>query len=93
MLGAIAVYFVEQENASPLLAADFSLPKRSDLDAKLILGAAIFGAGWGLGGFCPGPALTSLASNALPVFIFVVAMGIGMYLHTWGSECHWTGWN
>ena len=74
-------------------AADFSLPKRSDLDAKLILGAAIFGAGWGLGGFCPGPALTSLASNALPVFIFVVAMGIGMYLHTWGSECHWTGWN
>ena len=60
---------------SPLLAPDFALPKRSDLDAKLILGAAIFGAGWGLGGFCPGPALTSLASGALPVFIFVVAMG------------------
>jgi uncharacterized membrane protein YedE/YeeE len=71
---------------SPLLAPDFSLSKRSDLDAKLILGAAIFGAGCGLGGFCPGPALTSLASNALPVFIFVVAMGIGMYLYTWVSE-------
>ncbi|MFZ1122667.1 MAG: DUF6691 family protein, partial [Candidatus Binataceae bacterium] len=49
-------------------------------------GAAIFGAGWGLGGFCPGPALTSLASGALPVFIFVIAMGIGMYFHTWVTE-------
>jgi uncharacterized membrane protein YedE/YeeE len=90
MLGAIAVYFVayrwSRKMPSPLLAPDFSLPKRSDLDAKLILGAAIFGAGWGLGGFCPGPALTSLASGALPVFIFVVAMGIGMYLHTWVTE-------
>jgi len=62
MIGAIAVYFAayhwSRKMSSPLLAADFSLPKRSDLDAKLILGAAIFGAGWGLGGFCPGPALT-----------------------------------
>jgi uncharacterized membrane protein YedE/YeeE len=90
MLGAIAVYFVaygwSRKMPSPLLAPDFSLPKRSDLDARLILGAAIFGAGWGLGGFCPGPALTSLASGALPVFIFVIAMGIGMYLHTWMTE-------
>ena len=57
MIGAIAVYFAayhwSSKMSSPLLAADFSLPKRSDLDAKLILGAAIFGAGWGLGGFCP----------------------------------------
>jgi hypothetical protein len=71
---------------SPLLASDFSLPKRSDLDAKLILGAAIFGAGWGLGGFCPGPALTSLASGAPAVLIFVAAMLVGMRLHTWVSE-------
>jgi uncharacterized membrane protein YedE/YeeE len=56
------------------------------LDAKLILGATIFGAGWGLGGFCPGPALISLASGATPVFIFVIAMGLGMYLHTWVAE-------
>jgi uncharacterized membrane protein YedE/YeeE len=87
MIGAIAVYFVayrwSRRMPSPLLAANFSLPKRSDLDAKLILGAALFGAGWGLGGFCPGPALTSLASGALPVFTFVTAMAIGMYLHAW----------
>lgn len=90
MLGAIAVYFVafrlSRKMSAPLLAAVFSIPGRSDLDAKLILGAAIFGAGWGLGGFCPGPALVSLASGALPVFIFGVAMGIGMYLHTWAIE-------
>jgi uncharacterized protein len=90
MIGAMAVYFVAYRSSramrSPLLAPDFALPKRSDLDAKLILGAAIFGAGWGLGGFCPGPALTSLASGALPVLIFVVAMGLGMYLHTMFTE-------
>jgi len=90
MLGAIAVYFVAyrwcRKMSSPLLAPDFALPKRSDLDAQLVLGAALFGVGWGLGGFCPGPALTSLASGALPIFVFVAAMAVGMYLHTWVSE-------
>lgn len=90
MLGAIVVYFIgyrwSKKMRAPLLAPDFSLPKRSDLDAKLILGAALFGAGWGLGGFCPGPALTALASGALPVFIFVLAMAIGMYVHAWAAE-------
>lgn len=59
MIGAIAVYFVayhwSRTMPSPLLAAHFSLPRRGDLDTNLILGAAIFGAGWGLGGFCPAP--------------------------------------
>jgi uncharacterized protein len=90
ILGAIAVYFVayrwSSKMHSPLWAPNFSLPQRSDLDARLIAGAAIFGAGWGLGGFCPGPVLTSLASGALPVFIFVFAMGVGMYLHTLLTE-------
>lgn len=90
MFGAIAVYFVayrwSRKMPSPLFASGFSLPTRSDLDAKLILGAAIFGAGWGLAGFCPGPALTSLASGALPVFAFVAAMALGMYLQAWASE-------
>ena len=89
MLGAIAVYFVayrwSRNLESPLLAPDFSLPTRRDLDGKLILGAAVFGVGWGLGGFCPGPALTSLASGALPVLVFVIAMALGMYLHSWAT--------
>ncbi|HTW89953.1 MAG TPA: DUF6691 family protein [Candidatus Binataceae bacterium] len=93
MIGAIAVYFVAYrcsvKMASPWLMPNFSLPKKSDLDTKLVVGAAIFGAGWGLGGFCPGPVLTSLASGALPVFVFVAAMVAGIYLHTrideWGA--------
>lgn len=85
MIGGICVFFVayrlSRRMHAPLLAAQFSIPKRADLDAQLILGAAIFGAGWGLGGFCPGPAITSLASGALPVFVFVAAMAAGIYLH------------
>jgi uncharacterized protein len=90
MVGAIAVYFAayrwSRTMPSPLLAPDFSLPKRSDLDSKLIVGAAIFGVGWGLSGFCPGPALTSLASGAPAVVIFVAAMVLGMYIHGWVTE-------
>ncbi len=85
MLGAICVYFaayrLTRKMRAPLLAAQFSIPKRTDLDAQLILGAAIFGAGWGLSGFCPGPAITSLASGAMPVVGFVASMAAGIYLH------------
>jgi len=85
MIGAIGVYFVSfqmtRQMRAPLLASQFLIPQHTDLDAQLILGAVIFGAGWGLGGFCPGPALTSLASGALPVAIFVASMAAGIYLH------------
>jgi len=87
MVGAIAVYFIasrlSRKMPSPILAPAFSIPRRTDLDARLIAGAALFGAGWGLGGFCPGPAITALASGALPVAIFVGAMAAGIYLHVW----------
>jgi uncharacterized protein len=90
MIGAIAVYFAAyrwgSKMSSSLLATDFSLPKRRDLDAKLIAGGAIFGAGWGLGGFCPGPALASLASGAPAVLVFVAAMMVGMWLYTWVTD-------
>jgi uncharacterized membrane protein YedE/YeeE len=90
MIAAIGVFFVayriSQKMSSPMLAEKFTLPRRTDLDGRLILGAAIFGAGWGLGGFCPGPAITSLASGAMPVVIFVVTMAIGIYLHGWIFE-------
>jgi len=87
MVGAIGVYALafrmSRRMAAPLLAPSFTLPSRTDLDARLITGAAIFGAGWGLGGFCPGPAIASLASGAVPVAIFVAAMALGIYLHEW----------
>ncbi len=90
MIGAICVYFVAfritRKMRSPVMAAQFSIPRKSDLDARLIIGAAIFGAGWGLGGFCPGPAITSLASGALPVFAFVASMGAGIYLYNFVQD-------
>lgn len=86
MIGAIAVYFTAyrliRRRSAPLLAGKFSVPERKDIDRKLIAGAAVFGAGWGLGGFCPGPAITSLASEAPPVAVFVIAMAAGIYLHS-----------
>lgn len=84
MIGAITVYFVAyrliRTRSAPVLTEEFSIPPRTDIDRNLVVGAAVFGAGWGLGGFCPGPALTSLGSGAAPVVVFVTAMAAGMYL-------------
>lgn len=63
----------------PFFDSRFRIPEKSDLEPKLILGAAIFGTGWGLGGFCPGPALTSLPIAATGTLIFVPFMLIGMW--------------
>jgi uncharacterized membrane protein YedE/YeeE len=59
---------------APLLAPAFSLPPQSRIDAALVGGSALFGVGWGLGGFCPGPAIVSAVAGAAPVVAFVVAM-------------------
>jgi uncharacterized membrane protein YedE/YeeE len=85
MIGATAVYFsvyrLARSRTAPLFAEKFSVPERKDIDRNLLLGAALFGVGWGLSGFCPGPAITSLASGAAPVFVFVIAMAAGIYLY------------
>lgn len=65
----------------PLLAERFALPTRADLDAPLLVGAAIFGVGWGLGGFCPGPAIVALGGGAPAAFVVVPAMLAGMLVH------------
>ncbi|MEI4264273.1 DUF6691 family protein, partial [Roseovarius sp. D0-M9] len=57
----------------------FRLPTRTDLEPKLVTGATIFGIGWGLGGFCPGPALTALPMVATGTLIFVPFMLAGMW--------------
>ena len=63
------------------MAPAFALPTRSDLDLKLVSGAALFGVGWGLGGLCPGPALAGLLQGVPQVFVFAAAMAAGMLLH------------
>lgn len=82
MLGAIGVHAVAvtvaRRRSSPLLAPKFSWPSRTHIDMPLLAGAALFGVGWGLGGFCPGPSLTTAASGNLAAIIFVVAMVGGM---------------
>jgi uncharacterized membrane protein YedE/YeeE len=65
----------------PLLGPKFFLPTRSDLDRPLIVGAALFGIGWGLVGLCPGPALVGLVGGDPWQWLFVVAMLAGMALH------------
>lgn len=69
------------KRARPLYGERFELPTRRDLDRRLILGALIFGAGWGLAGYCPGPALASLSLGVWQPWLFVVAMLAGMALH------------
>ena len=78
MGGAVVVhslaYLVAKRRPAPVFATAFQIPSRKDIDARLLLGAALFGLGWGLGGFCPGPAITSLPSGGVPVLAFVVAL-------------------
>lgn len=84
MGGALLVHTlagrVIRRRARPILDTQFHVPSRRDLDRRLIAGAALFGIGWGLAGYCPGPALVSLAA-AGPALIFVLAMLAGMGLH------------
>ena len=62
----------------PLLADQISLPTRNDLDARLLAGAALFGIGWGIFGYCPGPALSALVYLEPITLVFVIAMLAGM---------------
>lgn len=84
MVGAIGVHVIAypliRRRASPLLDTKWHVPNRKDITTRLILGSTLFGIGWGLGGYCPGPGITSLASFDLRAFLFVGAMVIGMIL-------------
>lgn len=67
--------------ASPVFGEKFSMPDRTDIDPRLIIGSALFGIGWGIAGLCPGPAVASLALAPIHVLPFVLAMLAGMGLH------------
>ena len=62
----------------PLFDDAFHVPEKTPIDKSLLLGALLFGVGWGLGGFCPGPAIVSVMSGARTVIVFVVAMTVGV---------------
>lgn len=73
----------------PLLAPAFQLPMARHIDSQLITGAAVFGLGWGLGGFCPGPAVAALATLQWPVVGFVAAMIVGQWLANSLQQARW----
>lgn len=73
-------YRVVLGRREPLFAAKFALPRRTDIDARLLSGAALFGIGWGLAGLCPGPALASLFFGGVPVVLFTTSMLVSMTL-------------
>jgi len=87
MAGAIAVTFIGfrlvLQRHQPIFGGKFHLPTATDIDARIIAGPAIFGVGWGLAGFCPGPAFTALTTGGGAALMFVTAMMVGMAGARW----------
>jgi len=84
MGGAVLVAFfgyrIVLKRKAPIFDTVFHVPTRTDIDTRLIVGPALFGMGWGLGGFCPGPALTAIGLAAPGTLMFVPAMFAGMWM-------------
>lgn len=84
MLAAVPVsalgFRLARSRPRPLLTPRFMLPERSRLEPSLLLGAALFGVGWGLGGYCPGPAVASLSRPSAPLLAFLAAMAVGLMI-------------
>lgn len=82
MGGAIAVYapvyWLTRKMKNPLFDVTFHLPTRRDIDTRLVVGAVLFGIGWGLGGFCPGPGIVSSMSFKSTALVFTASMLVGM---------------
>lgn len=82
MLGALLVttigFALTLRKSSPLCANKFHLPTNTAIDRPLVIGASLFGIGWGLAGYCPGPAIAGLAYGQQETFYFVVAMLVGL---------------
>jgi uncharacterized membrane protein YedE/YeeE len=80
LIGVLA-FRLAGRRGKTFLGGGLHLPQRRDIDLRLVGGSLLFGIGWGLAGFCPGPALVSLASGQQPAAVFVAAMLGGMLLY------------
>jgi uncharacterized membrane protein YedE/YeeE len=78
LLVGVLSFTVILRRPSPILERRFHLPERARIDGRLVGGAALFGAGWGLSGYCPGPAVLSVVSGAPGAIVFVAMMIVGM---------------
>ncbi|WDD99224.1 YeeE/YedE family protein [Thalassomonas actiniarum] len=84
MASALLVYvpgylLLVRRREKPLVAEDFSLPQKRQIDKPLLLGAVVFGTGWGLAGICPGPAVVNLSGGDVKIFAFIAFMLAGMW--------------
>jgi uncharacterized protein len=81
LLVTVPGFALARRRMRPWLAESFRLPTRRSVDSRLVLGAVLFGAGWGLVGLCPGPALANLSRASADVLLFVASMLAAMFLH------------
>lgn len=85
VLPSAVAYIVQRRMSRPVLGQKFFVPENGVVDTQLLTGAAIFGVGWGLVGFCPGPAIAGLALGLWQPWLFVIAMLGGMLLHKFAA--------
>ena len=87
MGGAVAVsavaFSIARRRSASLLGAAMKLPTARQIDRRLVIGSTLFGIGWGIAGFCPGPALVALGMGQAKALVFVAAMLAGMGLFEW----------
>ena len=85
MGGAVVVHALTWRVATslphPVFSLEYRIPRVNDIDGRLVGGAALFGVGWGLGGYCPGPGIASAVSGAVAPLVFVGTMLVGMGIH------------
>lgn len=90
MIGAIGVHAITyqliRKRSSPLLVPDFQVPTKKEIDMRLIIGAMLFGVGWGWAGICPGPGIVALASGETSIIIFILSMLVGMKIFQWSEK-------
>jgi uncharacterized membrane protein YedE/YeeE len=90
MAGAIAVglfaFAAARRRTSAFLGGAMQLPTRREIDRRLVIGSLVFGVGWGLAGFCPGPALVALGAGYWQAVVFTLAMLAGLALQGWTAR-------
>ena len=86
MIGAVLItmtgYFLVLKSAKPIWAESFKLPEKKDIDRSVLIGAGLFGIGWGVFGYCPGPVVASLPFLDAKTWLFFISMLLGM----WGMD-------
>lgn len=81
MLVSFIGYRVVRRRSAPVCEASFQIPSRADITPQLVGGSALFGIGWGLGGYCPGPGIVSVVTGSSQALLFVAAMVAGMAIY------------